>query len=73
MENNYLYEYIVKFGEEPPQTETMGYKSEIYQFLMMNAIDEGKPITPEKLDEALKNVKYDLVMPKGKKFSKFKK
>lgn len=65
--------YVATFGEEPPRTVTMGYESDTYQFLMMQALGENKPITPEDLDKALEDEKYDLVIEGERRFLKFKK
>ena len=74
MENKLLEEYRLEFFENPPLAITISYEDEVYQKLMEEALRTREKITPEKLDEELKDIQYDVyIEEENKKFNKFKK
>ena len=64
--------YIETFGSLPPNDITIDYYDDFYQKLMIEAIETGKEITPDVLEEKINLNKYDYVK-NDKGFSKFKK
>lgn len=48
-------EYYLLFGEMPFLLVTQSYDNEDYQILMQNAINRGKPLTQEEIEEYFQN------------------
>lgn len=67
MAKKILEQYVDKFLEFPPLLVTTNYNDPIYKKLMKNAIKSGVKITTDDLDEAFKDIPFDLVHEDGQK------
>lgn len=60
-EEEVIRTYLEKFGKLPPNDAVISYDDELYQELMKKALETGKEITPETLEQAIGNEPYDYV------------
>lgn len=62
--------YNELFGTNPPADIVVGYYTQLYARLLVEAIDKEEPITADQLDNAIGNQPYDVVIEQEEKPSK---